>query len=243
MPTQNNLQWGAMVPGRPGGTPGDHYNNAYNDNRNYYYGGPATVQRGLNLGVAPKPAPDPYGDPFAGLSLPAMPSLNMNNGGWNGGDGSGVLGALGLSPPAPPSPHISSSIPLQQMAGQYLPPSVVRANVNAQVGKHIQAANPQQFLEQYAGNSNNMASALSGQYMPQIMAQMQDPLQASAMAQGQIPAEAALARYQFGTQGLQAQTGEVSQLAGLANQNYSNRLQQYAQQLSQAQQGLGMLFG
>lgn len=231
MPTNT---WGpSYVPGRNLGgavSPGHDTYNAYTNPNTYYYGGPGTVQRGLNLGAAPKPPPAP--DPFAGLSWPQMPQFNTG----------GMFNAMGLPPP-PPDPYITSSIPLQQMAGQFLPKSVVDQGVNAQVEKNLQAANPVQIREQYAATPGNMASAMSGQYVAPIMSQMQDPLQASAMTQGQLPADAALQRYNFGTQGLQGQTGEVSKLAGLANQNYNNRLSAYSQRMNQMQQGLGMLFG
>ena len=220
-------------PGRSmggGSTPGHAMRNAYSNPQLHYDDTPGAVQGGLNMGPTPKPKPSPLADPFANL-----PQFNFQPSGNN------LFGALGLPPP-PPQPHITSSIPLNEMQQEFLPEDVVQQGMTAQSGKLLQQANAQPIFEQYGATAGNMASATSGQYVPQIMAQMQDPLQQNAMLQGQMPADAALQRYQFGTEGLQAQTGEVTNLAGLANQNYSNQLQAYAQKLNQQQSALSLMF-
>ena len=171
--------------------------------------------------------------------------------------GGGLMGALGLSgegtsatggvagqgsplnlngfsgPPTPPNPYIASSIPLEYFQSQFLPEEVIRTGINQQFSKHQQEANPEPILNQYGANQNNMASAASGQYTPMMLAQMQDPLQEAALAQGEGPLAARMRHHDLAGKGLTAQSKEVLDLANISQDWYRDRLRNWETQWGQ----------
>lgn len=152
-------------------------------------------------------------------------------------------GMAPLQMPEFPQPHVTGAIDFPPLAQGFLPQSVVDTGVAQAQGKLFQQANPQPMFEQFGADQSNQASAASGQYFPMVMAQMQDPLQQAAALQGMAPAQAALDRYQFGTQGLGAAADERQRLMGMGMQWGADRLQNFNQELAQRDAILGLLRG